>query len=87
MTHSDLELQVMLDGIIARTRGAATWTDLLCGIMRAKERKVSDAIDGCLVDLPLEALVRAERLADKQFMKNVPPPLPTGKPAPVKAKR
>jgi len=77
----DTQLYIMLQGAVERSKGAATWTDILCGIMRAKEAKVSEAVDALVSHLPLEALMRAEAIADAQFMKSVPPPLPTGKPA------
>lgn len=78
----DSALYILLQGAVDRMKGAASWTDLRLALMRMKEKKVKAAFESVFEDLPLEVLLQAERIADKEVFKPAPA-VPVAAPAPL----
>lgn len=81
----------MLQGAVERSKGGASWTDVLLAIKRAKELKVKASLDSLFSDFSLESLMQAEKLADSEVFKTFPTakqaaPAPASQPPVVQSK-
>lgn len=57
------KLKQLLNGAIQRAHGATDWSDILASVRRIMRVKLEADLDAVLYDLPLSALVCAEKLA------------------------